>query len=224
MIYELPDNLRRQFPDIRVLAYFGKKRSTFTLLSCCVEIMLQSSVITRHLRVFSSHSSSVFSELSKSRAKGAKPASRRSIDRIENALGHVVSRTCDKAFGFGEIGGVGQLIYNNFRFADYKLKNDKKSGLLACPVCNKKSPTDLTPKDNLSGKEILTSLCALAWRIDDVSEENDYKAFIEWCKENMHPYAIDHLYNALTDKSVVLLTRKREYVTVDVDVKSMKQE
>ena len=102
--------------------------------------------------------------------------------------------------GFGKIGGVGQLIYHNFRFADYKLKNDKKSGLLACPVCNIKSPPDLTPKDNLSGKEILTSLCDLARRIDDILEENDHKALIiEWCKDNMHPYSIDYLYNALTD-------------------------
>ena len=104
--------------------------------------------------------------------------------------------------GFGEIGGVGQLIYHNFRFADYKLKMDKRAGLLACPVCNKKSPPDLTPKDNLSGKEILTSLCELARRIDNVSEENDHRALIiGWCKENIHPYAIDYLYNVLVDNN-----------------------
>ena len=46
----------------------------------------------------------------------------------------------------------------------------------------------------------MTSLCEFAWRIDDVSAENDHKALIiEWCKGNMHPYAIDYLYNALTD-------------------------
>ena len=104
--------------------------------------------------------------------------------------------------GFGESGGGGQLIYHNFRFADYTLKNDKKSDLLVCPVCNKKRPPDLTPKDSLPGKEILSSLCGLARQVDDVLEENDYKALIiEWCKENMHPYTIDYIYNALADDS-----------------------
>ena len=49
----------------------------------------------------------------------------------------------------------------------------------------------MTPKNNLSGEEILNSLCKLARRIDDTSEESDYKALIiEWCKENMHSFDI----------------------------------
>lgn len=104
--------------------------------------------------------------------------------------------------GFGEIGGVGQLIYHNFRFAAYTIMSDETEGAIACPICDKENPPDLTPKEHLSGKDILSSLCDLAKKIDDVDSTVDYReAILDWCMQNMHPYAIDYLYESLTDEN-----------------------
>lgn len=99
----------------------------------------------------------------------------------------------------GDIGGVGHLIYHNFRFAGYELSLEEQSGLLAYPVCDPDHRPDLTPKGKLTGKDILVSLCNLAGQIDDESDENNYwDLIVAWCVENMHPYAIDFMYKELT--------------------------
>ena len=103
--------------------------------------------------------------------------------------------------GIGEIGGVGQLIYHAVRFADYRYYDSDWGKMLVQPVCNKKSPPEIDPEGDLSGRTILTSLCDLAKRIDDFNEKGFDDLILDWCKEYMHPYGIDALYRGLTDES-----------------------
>lgn len=109
--------------------------------------------------------------------------------------------------GFGEIGGVGQLIYHVFRYKDYELKQDRDSVLLAWPMCKSGLEPDLSADGAYTGKDLLASLCNLAKKIDDFSEKKSYtELIVEWCKENAHPYSIDYIYNGLTDKSFDIAT------------------
>lgn len=66
---------------------------------------------------------------------------------------------------------------------------------------NKKSPPEIDPEGDLSGRTILTSLCDLAKRIDDYNEKGFDELILDWCKEYMHPYGIDALYSGITDES-----------------------
>lgn len=103
--------------------------------------------------------------------------------------------------GLGEIGGVGQLIYHHVCFHDYKLVEDRNGVVLLYPTVNKKYPPTIKSEGGMTGKEILTSLCNLAKRVNDYHEKTSFvELIINWCKENMHPYRIDYIYNALHDK------------------------
>lgn len=102
--------------------------------------------------------------------------------------------------GIGEIGGVGQLIYNAVRFEDYKYYDSNWDKLLVQPICNEKSPPEVDPEGDLSGRAILTSLCDLAKRIDDDHEKGFDELILDWCKTHMHPYGVDALYRAVTDE------------------------
>lgn len=102
------------------------------------------------------------------------------------------------SISFGEIGGIGQLKYHSLAFSDYYIGQDKDGQWLAYPVWNKENPLKVYSKGELTGYNILTSLCNLAKRIDDFSEKSYMELIIEWCKENMHPYQMDHLYKAVT--------------------------
>ncbi|MBQ8541811.1 MAG: hypothetical protein IJ435_10130 [Clostridia bacterium] len=100
--------------------------------------------------------------------------------------------------GFGEIGGIGQLKYHSLAFSDYYVGQDNDGQWLAYPVWNKENPLKVYSKGNLTGYDILTSLCNLARRIDDFSEKSYTELIVEWCRENMHPYQIEHLYKTVT--------------------------
>ena len=59
----------------------------------------------------------------------------------------------------------------------------------------------MSQKDNLDGKEILTSLCDLARTIDSFeTKENFQDLILQWCRTHMHPYQIDELFNEMTDE------------------------
>lgn len=103
--------------------------------------------------------------------------------------------------GFGEIGGVGQLIYHGFRFADYEIDNLEDGTWAAIPICDAKHPPDTEQEKNLSGGEILSSLCNLARKINDLPKERSYTdLLLAWWKGIMHPYNIDVVYGELTDE------------------------
>ena len=103
--------------------------------------------------------------------------------------------------GIGEIGGVGQLIYHAVRFANYRYYDRNWGKMLVQPICNKKSPPEIDPEGDLSGRTIFTSLCDLAKKVDDFNEKGFDELILDWCKEYMHPYGIDALYGGLTDES-----------------------
>lgn len=117
------------------------------------------------------------------------------------------AKTNTDVLGFGEIGGVGQLIYHVFRYMDYELRENNDGLLLAWPVCKLGLEPDLSADGAFTGRELLASLCNLAKKIDDLSEKRSYiELIIEWCKANTQPYAIDEIYNELTDKSFDIAT------------------
>ena len=101
---------------------------------------------------------------------------------------------------FGDIGGVGQLVYHHFRFADYALRYEKDTNAepLAVPVASEAMLPDLNQDDKLDGNTILTSLCNLAMKIDSYETEEQYiDLILQWCKDNMHPYQIDTVFDVL---------------------------
>lgn len=109
--------------------------------------------------------------------------------------------------GIGEIGGVGQLIYHAIRFSEYEWLDTTDARCPVRPVINQKSPLDMHPKGNMTGRDLLVSLCELARRIDDFQEPTPYYDLIlSWCKEHMHPYQIDTLYREINDFDGVIPT------------------
>lgn len=101
--------------------------------------------------------------------------------------------------GFKEIGGVGQLIYHPFRFANYDCSYD---GLDAnvYPVCKPGNEPTFPIDDSLTGRGLLISLCNLAKTIDSFENRTPKEQLImKWCLENMHPYSIDFIYSELTE-------------------------
>ena len=101
---------------------------------------------------------------------------------------------------FGDIGGIGQLVYHNFRFADYTLQFDDNGHTIASPVVSKDTPPDMSQLADLDGKEILTSLCDLARKVDSFETKEPWQdLIIEWCRTHMHPYRIDELFEGLKE-------------------------
>lgn len=103
--------------------------------------------------------------------------------------------------GFGEIGGVGQLVYNSFRFKKYEVRYTEGGAILACPVCRNENDIEFNNSNDLIGADILANLYNLALRINDLSEEKSFVDLItEWCESIAHPYFIDEINALLRDK------------------------
>ncbi len=106
------------------------------------------------------------------------------------------------ALGFGEIGGVGQLIYHVFTFKKYRLEYDHCEAALAIPVIDQDNGVHLPDQKGYSGAELLVSLCNLAKSIDDPKETRPCaEMIIDWCRAYSHPYAIDEIYGEMTDSA-----------------------
>lgn len=103
--------------------------------------------------------------------------------------------------GFGEIGGVGQLIYRLFRFKKYVVSYTDNGDILAYPSYHSESELDFHNSDDLIGADLLASLYNLALKINDFSEEKSFvELIIEWCESVAHPYFIDEINALLQDK------------------------
>ena len=102
---------------------------------------------------------------------------------------------------FGEIGGVGEMTYHTVRFPRYELRYEGNIALL-CPRYEKDDVLiDHQADTLLTGQELLVSLCNLYRAINDLNcKENYIEMIAEWCSSNIHPYAIDTLYDLATDE------------------------
>ena len=102
---------------------------------------------------------------------------------------------------FGEIGGVGEMTYHTVRFPRYELRYEGNIALL-CPRYEKDDVLIDHQADTLrTGQELLVSLCNLYRAINDLNcKENYIEMIAEWCSSNIHPYAIDTLYDLATDE------------------------
>lgn len=101
--------------------------------------------------------------------------------------------------GLKEIGGVGQLIYHPFRFANYNCSFDGQNTNVY-PVCRPGSEPIFPLDDALTGRGLLISLCNLAKTIDSFNISTSKEQLImNWCLEHMHPYSIDFIYAEITE-------------------------
>ena len=119
-----------------------------------------------------------------------------------DAYGNEIPSKAEKKTGlirFGDIGGIGQLVYHNFRFAEYTVEYDDHNEMIAIPVVAKDALPDTEQRDDLDGKKILTSLCDLARIVDSFDTKEPYQDLIvKWCRTHMHPYRIDAIFEMLT--------------------------
>jgi len=103
--------------------------------------------------------------------------------------------------GFGEIGGVGQLVYKLFRFKKYEVRYVEDGRILACPICRPGYEVEFANTDSLTGAGLLADLYNLAKKINDPSEEKSFdELIIEWCQRVAHPYFVDELSALMADK------------------------
>lgn len=101
--------------------------------------------------------------------------------------------------GLKEIGGVGQLIYHPFRFAEYTSSYDGKDTTIF-PICKPGKEPTFPVDETLTGRGLLISLCNLAKVVDSFDNDTPKEQLImRWCEENMHPYSIDFIYSELTE-------------------------
>ena len=121
-------------------------------------------------------------------------------DGMGNYIESKADNTSD-VIGFGDVGGIGQLIYHTFRFKDYEFEVGAGESWYLKPTIYKGMEPDLDKENGFSGKEIFRELYNLGRKINDFSEEKPYvDLIIEFCKDVAHPYYIDTVYSLMTDK------------------------
>ena len=109
--------------------------------------------------------------------------------------------TTSDVIGFGDVGGIGQLIYHTFRFKDYEFQEGAGESWCLKPIVYKGMEPDLDKTNGFSGKELFRELYNLGRKINDFAEEKPYfDLIIQFCKGVAHPYYIDTVYSMMTDK------------------------
>ncbi len=107
--------------------------------------------------------------------------------------------------GFGEIGGIGQLVYHTIRFSDYEYEQANGDEWFLKPIINRNDKLEFHDEEGLSGVDLLYALYNLAKEIDENKDNvSTDERVIEFCKTVAHPYFIDELYGEATDKAFVL--------------------
>ncbi len=123
-----------------------------------------------------------------------------------NGMGNYIESKADNTsdvIGFGDVGGIGQLIYHTFRFMDYEYEIAAGETMCLKPIVYKGMEPDLDKANGLTGKELFRELYNLGKKINDFSEENPFdELIIEFCKEVAHPYDIDSLYSMVANQEM----------------------
>ena len=124
------------------------------------------------------------------------------LDGMGNYIESKADNTSD-VIGFGDVGGIGQLIYHTFRFKDYEYEITAGETVCLKPVVHKGMKPDIDKVNGFSGKELFLELYNLGKKINDFSEKRPYdELLIEFCKKVAHPYSIDSLYSMLLNEQV----------------------
>ena len=115
---------------------------------------------------------------------------------------------------FGEIGGVGEMIYHTVRFSEYSIEQ-KDEGSLLCPQCYANDEPKTKTDYALTGQMLLASLCNLYQKINDPYCEEPFDLLIfNWCIKNSHPYNIDDLYEMLSAEDFEI---QKEWFLIEKD-------
>lgn len=108
--------------------------------------------------------------------------------------------------GFVEIGGVGEMVYRAVRFPEYILDYDE-DGEIIKPIFTGLHAPESSTDYSLTGQELLVSLCNLYGRLNNPDSTVPITdAVWDWCRNNIHPYDIDNLYELLESDKFVHIT------------------
>jgi len=112
--------------------------------------------------------------------------------------GNVIPSKADNGsdiIDFGDVGGIGQLIYHTFRFPEYEYEEANDGVWCLKPI----GMADLDRENGYSGKQLFEALYNLGLHINDLSSTEAFdQQIIEFCKTVCHPYYIDELYATMT--------------------------
>jgi len=98
---------------------------------------------------------------------------------------------------FGEIGGVGEMVYRAVRFPAYIPETHDGIQVLK-PLFSALTPPQKGSDYSLTGQELLASLINLYSRLNSLEgTESITDAVWEWCRTNIQPYDIDSLCEIL---------------------------
>jgi hypothetical protein len=108
--------------------------------------------------------------------------------------------------GFVEIGGVGEMIYRAVRFPEYVPDYDDDGEVLKPVFTGLHAPESGTDY-SLTGQELLVSLCNLYGKLNNPDSTVPVTdAVWDWCRNNIHPYNIDSLYEMLDSEKFAHIT------------------
>jgi hypothetical protein len=108
--------------------------------------------------------------------------------------------------GFVEIGGVGEMIYRAVRFPEYVPDYDD-DGEIIKPIFTGLHAPESGTDYSLTGQELLVSLCNLYGKLNNPdSTVSITDAVWDWCRNNIHPYNIDSLYEMLDSEKFAHIT------------------
>lgn len=102
--------------------------------------------------------------------------------------------------GFGDVGGIGQIIYHTFRFKEYEYEEARDGYWCLRPL----GEPEIDKSNGPSGKELFAALYNHARNINDFSIKKPFDEQVkDFCMSVAHPYYIDSLYSTMTDEQFV---------------------